>query len=180
MAPPTHPCTIADATWTCVTPPLCLQGFGVTAVLRQAWSAVGSLTERLADVAYDYVPDSVSRPTVRSGPCAALDVRIMHPCYAVLHDTGIRKTLGATVTSETYIILQCLACQEVPRPRSVDCRPSGRLSRENRRPTRMSNGRVGKFMPCPCNTDAIQGEKVTCTVVFLPSRISTRDARIWS
>ena len=47
---------------------------------------------------------------------------------AVLHDTGIRKTLGATVTSETFIILQCLACQEVPRPRSVDCRPSVRLS----------------------------------------------------
>ncbi len=70
----------------------------------------------------------------------------------MLHDTGIRKTLGATVTSETFIILQCLACQEVPWPRSVDCRPSGRLSRKKRRPTRVSNGRVGKYMPSLCNT----------------------------
>jgi hypothetical protein len=43
-----------------------VQGFGVSSVLRQAWGAVGSLTERLADVAYDYVPDSVARSTVCS------------------------------------------------------------------------------------------------------------------
>ena len=71
---------------------------------------------------------------------------------AVLHDTGIRKTLRATVTSETFTILQCSACQEVPRPRSVDCHPSVRLSRKKQRPTRVSNGRVGKVLPCPCNT----------------------------
>ena len=41
-----------------------LQGFGVTTVLKQAGGMVGNLTERLADVAYDYVPESVSRSTV--------------------------------------------------------------------------------------------------------------------
>lgn len=42
----------------------CLQGFGLTSILQQAWEFVGRQTERLADVAYDYVPESVSRSTV--------------------------------------------------------------------------------------------------------------------
>ena len=80
----------------------------------------------------------------------------------VLHDTGIRKTLGATVTSETFIILQCSACQGVPRPRSVDCHPSVRLSCKKQCPTRVSNGRVGKFLPCPCNTAFNHRNSLVC------------------
>lgn len=65
------------------------QGFGVSSVLRQAWGAVGSLTERLADVAYDYVPDSVSRSTVCSVSHAASYVthkwHLCMQCNCLLH-----------------------------------------------------------------------------------------------
>lgn len=37
---------------------------------------------------------------------------------------------------------QCSACQQVPRPRSVDCRPFARLSREKQRVTCVSNVRI--------------------------------------
>lgn len=59
---------------------------------------------------------------------------------AVLHNMGSLKTLGATVTSETFMHLPCLACQEVPWPGFVDYHPSVRLSQ---RKERMSNVRFG-------------------------------------
>ena len=86
----------------------------------------------------------------------------------VLHDAGIRNTLGATVTSEIFIIVQCSACQEVPQPRSVDCHPSVRLSRNKQRPTRVSNGRVGFFLPCPCNTAGIPRAPLACQCSCMP------------
>lgn len=119
MAPPTHPRTIADATWTCVTSPLCLQGFGVTAVLRQAWSAVGSLTERLADVAYDYVPDSVSRPTVCSSPLRCL--RRAHHA-SMLYKA--RKSHALWSSFQIGCLLGTLAYGlEVARPNLYGCAP---------------------------------------------------------
>jgi len=49
-----------------------MQGFGLGAVLGQAWSALLGVTDRLTDVVYDYVPENVSRSTVRLflGPTA--------------------------------------------------------------------------------------------------------------
>ncbi|CAK0782540.1 hypothetical protein CVIRNUC_005758 [Coccomyxa viridis] len=70
------------------------QGFGVTAVLRQAWGAVSNLTERLADVAYDYVPESVSRPTVVLAVRAALILLIIGFARSIL---GFVFTAGTVV-----------------------------------------------------------------------------------
>ena len=77
-----------------------VQGFGVSSVLRQAWGAVGSLTERLADVAYDYVPDSVARSTVCS---------LSHIAYYVTHKWHIGM-LCETLLHQPG--LACLAKQE--------------------------------------------------------------------
>lgn len=45
-----------------------LQGFSLGGILGQAWSALLGVTDRLTDIVYDYVPDDVSRPTVRAPP----------------------------------------------------------------------------------------------------------------
>ena len=92
-------------------------------------------------------------PKAQLTKLAVLSLYAAGASVSVLHDTGICKTSGATVTRETFIILQCSACKEVPQPRSVDCHPSVRLSRKKQRPIHVSNGRVGFFLPCLCHTD---------------------------
>ena len=42
------------------------QGFGIGPILRQGWSAAAGATDRLTDTLYDYVPEGVSRATVRA------------------------------------------------------------------------------------------------------------------
>lgn len=63
-----------------------VQGSGVIAILQQAWGVVGGFTERLADVAYDYVPDSVSRSTVCSAPSTA--------CVLISHTSTCVTSVG--------------------------------------------------------------------------------------
>ena len=42
------------------------QGFSIGPILRQGWSAAAGATDRLTDTLYDYVPEEVSRSTVRA------------------------------------------------------------------------------------------------------------------
>ena len=59
---------------------------------------------------------------------------------------GIRKASEATVTivtTVTFIVYRISVCQEVPWPRSVDCRHSTELSRQKQPRTRVSTSRAG-------------------------------------
>ena len=47
------------------------QGFSIGPILRQGWSAAAGATDRLTDTLYDYVPEGVSRATVRAHSGAA-------------------------------------------------------------------------------------------------------------
>lgn len=70
------------------------EGFGLGPFLRQAWSALLSITDRLTDVVYDYVPADVSRSTVSLAVKAGLLLVLIGFARSIL---GFLLTVGTVV-----------------------------------------------------------------------------------
>ncbi|BDA45438.1 hypothetical protein COCOBI_07-2250 [Coccomyxa sp. Obi] len=70
------------------------EGFGLGPFIKQAWSALLSITDRLTDVVYDYVPADVSRSTVSLAVKAGFLLVLIGFARSIL---GFLLTVGTVV-----------------------------------------------------------------------------------